>query len=103
MERKINSSKNLDLNENYGSLSDNYGYIFLGEVQKGGKYRIEKILGGCSLNTRLLSIGFVPGEIVYVLKQQGFGPMTVIVKGTKIAIGRGAANKILVSAVKTEI
>ena len=66
-----------------------------GAVQ-GRKYKIDKISGGHGLNSRLLSVGFLPGEVISVINQSGWGPLTVLVKGSKIALGRGIAHKILV-------
>lgn len=66
-----------------------------GAVQ-GRKYKIDKISGGHGLNSRLLSVGFLPGEVISVINQSGWGPLTVSVKGSKIALGRGIAHKILV-------
>ena len=64
-----------------------------GAVQ-GRKYKIDKISGGYCLNSRLLSLGFLPGEVILVINQSGWGPLTVLVKGSKIALGRGIAHKI---------
>ncbi len=64
-----------------------------GAVQ-GRKYKIDKIPGGHCLNSRLLSLGFLPGEVILVINQSGWGPLTVLVKGSKIALGRGIAHKI---------
>ncbi len=66
-----------------------------GAVQ-GRKYKIDKISGGHGLNSRLLSVGFLPGEVISVINQSGWGPLTVSVKGSKIALGRGIAHKIFV-------
>jgi ferrous iron transport protein A len=66
-----------------------------GAIQ-GRKYKIDKISGGHGLNSRLLSVGFLPGEVISVINQSGWGPLTVLVKGSKIALGRGIAHKILI-------
>jgi len=71
-------------------------YLTLAHAAQGIKYKIDKIAGGHGLNSRLMSIGFLPGEIISVINQSGWGPLTVSVKGSKIALGRGIAHKILI-------
>ena len=68
----------------------------LAGAAQGRKYKIDKISGGHGLNSRLLSVGFLPGEVISVINQSVWGPLTVLVKGSKIALGRGIAHKILV-------
>lgn len=72
-----------------------------GAVQ-GRKYKIDRISGGHGLNSRLLSVGFLPGEVISIINQSGWGPLTVFVKGSKIALGRGIAHKILVQELDRE-
>jgi ferrous iron transport protein A len=72
-----------------------------GAVQ-GRKYKINRILGGRGLNSRLLSVGFLPGEVISIINQSGWGPLTVFVKGSKIALGRGIAHKIFVQELDLE-
>ncbi|HJX01554.1 MAG TPA: FeoA domain-containing protein [Candidatus Humimicrobiaceae bacterium] len=60
----------------------------------GKKYRIMKIDGGCRLNSRLCAMGFIPGEVFYVSGASRGGPLCVLIKGTKFAIGRGMAERI---------
>ena len=75
-------------------------FISLANAQVNRKYRIEKTTGGSFFNMRLLSLGFIPGEYIKVINQYGRGPITVYVKGNKVALGRGAAAKIFISEVK---
>jgi len=71
--------------------------ILLAHSRQGKKYVIENIYGGMCLNSRLNSMGIVPGDIVKVIYQAYGGPMTIAVKGVRIALGRGIAHKIEVS------
>ena len=73
--------------------------MLLAHVKPGFKYRIVAIYGGYCLNARLHAMGIIPGEIVKVVHRTGVGPMTLAVKGVRIAIGRGIAHKIEVSEV----
>ncbi len=49
-----------------------------------------------NVRCRLLDMGLVPGTRVMVLNNQNRGPMLVEVRGSKMALGRGLASKILV-------
>ena len=71
--------------------------MLLAHVKPGLKYRIEAIYGGYCLNSRLHAMGILPGEVVKVIHRTGLGPMTLAVKGVRIALGRGIAHKIEVS------
>jgi len=46
---------------------------------------------------RLASLGFTPGVAVQVLQNVGHGPVLVLVRDTRVALGRGEADKIRVS------
>jgi len=56
---------------------------------------IIEILGGRGLVRRLLELGFIPGERVKVLHSSP-GPILVSIKGSRIALGRGTAMRIIV-------
>jgi len=70
------------------------GIFSMAEAAPGKKYRIARINSGCRLNSRLCAMGFIPGEVFYVSGASRGGPLCVMVKGTKFAIGRGMAEKI---------
>ena len=74
-------------------LADN-GIFYMTNAVSGKKYRIVRIDGGCRLNSRLCAMGFIPNEIFYVSGASMGGPLCVVVKGTKFAIGRGMAERI---------
>ena len=46
--------------------------------------------------TRLVSLGFTPGAEVSMTQNYGRGPLIVTVRGTRVALGRVEAAKILV-------
>lgn len=52
--------------------------------------------GGRAVQNRLASLGFTPGVDVDMTQNYGFGPLIVTVRGTRVALGRGEAAKILV-------
>jgi len=73
--------------------------ISLANAEINTKYKIQKMHGAGSFNKRLLSLGFIPGEVIAIINKFGNGPITVNVKGNKIGLGRGAAAVIIVSEV----
>jgi ferrous iron transport protein A len=52
--------------------------------------------GGRGAAQRLTDMGLIPGERLKVLHNTGFGPVTVLIKETKVALGHGLASKIIV-------
>ena len=59
--------------------------------------RVVSVSGGRGLVKRLNDMGFSPGAEVAVLNRAMAGPLMVMVRGTKVAIGRGLATKIMVN------
>ena len=51
---------------------------------------------GRAETARLASLGFTPGAKVDMTQNYGRGPLIVTVRGTRVALGRGEASKILV-------
>ncbi len=64
-------------------------------VSSGEKVRVERFLGGSKMQQRLAAMGIFPGEELEVINN--CGPVIVSVKGTRLALGQGLAQKILVS------
>ena len=60
---------------------------------KGAKGRICDITGGRTAAKRLFEMGFNRGKEIEVVKND-MGPLVVDLNGSKVAIGRGMANKI---------
>ncbi|MCK4822382.1 FeoA domain-containing protein [bacterium] len=54
------------------------------------------ITGGWGVRRKLTDMGLIPGERLKVLHNSGHGPITVLIKGSKIALGYGIADKIIV-------
>jgi ferrous iron transport protein A len=55
--------------------------------------------GGHQFLSRLASLGFTPGAQLEVLQNYGHGPIIVRLRDTRVALGRGEAEKILVEQV----
>ena len=68
----------------------------LSDLHNGEQAFITSLGHGMGINSRLTSLGFTPGVPVIVMQNYGHGPLVVSVRGTRIALGRGEANKIAV-------
>jgi ferrous iron transport protein A len=73
--------------------------LTLVQALKGKKYKIQKILGGIGINSHLHAIGIVPDEVISVINKSNGGPITVLVKGVRIALGRGISQKIIINEI----
>jgi len=74
----------------------------LSSVRTGESVRIKRIDSGHTLLSRLATLGFTPGTQLQVIQNRGRGPLIVNVRGTRVALGRGEASKILVDAQREE-
>jgi ferrous iron transport protein A len=52
--------------------------------------------GGFGLQRRLSDMGFTPGVQVKIISSEPRGPMLVELRGSRLALGRGVAQHILV-------
>lgn len=68
----------------------------LADMGVGTVCLIRSFEGGHRFIQRLAVLGFTPGAAVTVMRNHGFGPMIVTVRGAKIALGRGEAKRVLV-------
>jgi len=68
----------------------------LTSIKSGKSVVLVSIDGGSQLEMRLVEMGFLPGVIINVVNNSGIGPMTINVKGSKLALGYGLARKLLV-------
>jgi len=68
----------------------------LASLQPGNEAVIERLEAGRGLGSRLAALGLVPREHVRVLLNYGSGPVVVLVRGGRVAVGRGQASKIVV-------
>lgn len=73
------------------------GLIRLGALGSGEIGTLHDVLAGRGLLSRLSALGFTPGVELTMVQNFGTGPVIVSVRGTRIALGRGEADKIRVS------
>jgi ferrous iron transport protein A len=71
--------------------------LSISDLSAGEHATILEFSGGRAVQNRLASLGFTPGVEVDVAQNYGFGPLIVTVRGTRVALGRGEAAKIVVS------
>jgi len=66
----------------------------LAVVEEGKTAVIIGFRGGAGAVQKLISLGFLPGTPVRVVRNQRTGPLVVEIKGTRVALGRGLAMKV---------
>ncbi|MHA1450754.1 MAG: FeoA family protein [Candidatus Hodarchaeales archaeon] len=75
---------------------ENQGLMPLSNLTEGHRGIIRYLNGGPRVVNRIAELGFVPGEKVKVMKNFGFGPVMVEIRGSRMGIGRGLSEKIIV-------
>ncbi len=65
-------------------------------VQAGRTVRFVAVDAGHGLQGRLAAMGMFPGAEIEVLRNSLHGPFLISVKGSRIMLGRGMAQKIIV-------
>ena len=71
--------------------------IAISKLATGELGIVRSYTGGRGMLGRCLSMGFTPGSLVKMLKNFGSGPVLVKVHDTEVALGRGIAEKIVVT------
>ncbi|HOP47634.1 MAG TPA: FeoA family protein [Desulfobacteraceae bacterium] len=70
--------------------------MVLSKVGNGKEVTVKNIDGGRGLRSKLYSMGLIPGVILKVINQNSAGPVIIAVRDSRLAIGRGMAEKIIV-------
>ena len=74
--------------------------IGLNQLRPGESGVVQGVAGGFGIVRRLESLGLRPGKIVTKISSQFLaGPVTVMVDGRQLAIGRGMAAKVQVEVI----
>lgn len=68
----------------------------LSDVQAGETVRLARIEAGRGLNSRLAAMGLVADVEIKVVNNSHPGPFVISVKDSKMMLGRGMAQKIMV-------
>ena len=69
----------------------------LAAVKAGSRVHLVSIDAGECLQCRLASMGLIPGVEIEVIRNSMRGPFLVSVKNSRIALGRGMVQKIMVA------
>jgi len=72
------------------------GLLPLSKIKPGQKVKLVSINAGHGLNGRLATMGLIPNAQLNVISNSHPGPFVVQVKDSRIILGRGMANKIMV-------
>jgi ferrous iron transport protein A len=72
--------------------------VTLAMLPAGARAVVQSLRSGREVAGRLSAMGLIAGAPVEVLQNRGSGPLLVRVRDTRIALGRGEALKIVVSA-----
>ncbi len=67
-------------------------------VLPGEHVVIDRLVGGKQVQQRLADMGLTPGTTIEVIKASGPGPIIVAFRGSRLALGHGLSQKILVTA-----
>jgi Fur family ferric uptake transcriptional regulator len=85
--------------EIYGLCSDclkeRVDLIPMSHAQEGERGIIEEFMGGAGAQLRLATLGIRKGDHIEIITNNGRGQLVVAVDTTRLAMGRGVANKIL--------
>lgn len=72
----------------------------LSSLQPGDAGVVTGLIGGSGLGARLAGLGFAPGTELKVLQTRAHGPLIVLLRDTRVALGAGEASQVLV--IRTE-
>jgi Fe2+ transport system protein FeoA len=76
--------------------------VRLDELGRGSCGVVQQLLGGRAFTSRLAALGVTKGARIEVLQNGRHGPLLVLARETRLALGRGEAQKILVEALPDE-
>jgi DtxR family Mn-dependent transcriptional regulator len=75
--------------------------VSISKLKEGERGRVSFIRGGHKVLQRLFDMGLTPGTEVTVVKSAPFhGPLEILVRGSRLALGRGMTETIFVQAEK---
>lgn len=71
----------------------------LANVPAGKSAVVVGLRGGKEFVNRMASLGFTPGAEVQMVQNYRRGPIIALVRGARVALGRGAALRVVVERV----
>lgn len=73
-----------------------HSVIAVSELPAGRSGVLRLLRGGEEFTHRMVALGFTPGVNLTIVQNHGHGPILIDVRGTRVALGRGEAHKVLV-------
>ena len=70
-------------------------------IHKGSFVVVKSLSGGHDFLAKVAALGIYNGALLSVIKNSGKGPVLVSVHNTRVALGRGVAQKVLVEPKKS--
>jgi ferrous iron transport protein A len=70
------------------------GEVSLASIPADATAKVLHLYGGRELVTRLAALGLTPGAEVRMVQNFGRGPLIVLVRGTRLALGRREASRV---------
>lgn len=70
--------------------------VALSALHPGERGIVAELLGGRGVLGRMAALGFTPGAEVTIVQNFGHGPLIVLLRDTRVALGRGEAGKVSV-------
>jgi ferrous iron transport protein A len=74
----------------------------LSTIKSGQTVKLAGVEAGRSLNSRLAAMGLLPNVVITVVNNGHPGPFVISVKGSRMMLGRGMADNIMVSSCDDE-
>lgn len=70
--------------------------MVLSQADPGKEFTLVDIIGGRGIKSKLYSMGLIPGTRITVVSKAAAGPIILKARDSRLAVGRGMANKIIV-------
>jgi ferrous iron transport protein A len=74
----------------------------LSDAPAGRRFLVRQLRGGKDFVSRMAAMGFTTGVEVQVIQNYGRGPLITLVRGVRVALGRGEAQKVLIEEIRDE-
>jgi len=69
----------------------------VGSLKPGETGTIVALSGGRSFRARCLALGCIPGTTIEMERNSGHGPIVLVVRGVRLALGRGESMRLTVA------
>ncbi|MFH1421250.1 MAG: transcriptional repressor [Planctomycetota bacterium] len=80
-----------------------FNFVPLTQLEEDEIARVEKFHGGRGVSKRMVELGLNPGSVVRIISKRSPGPLIIASRDTRIAIGAGLADKILVTPLTEKV